>query len=405
MTLPSLSNLKRWGIKHVGRCPLCNKLNVTAAHVLSNCRVALRQKRYTWRHDNILAAVAKDIYGLVNRTNRRNSSRPTPDHISFVKAGQHKKPAASLRSLLTKSKSTDWNVNIDFNRSLTIPPCTGVDTLLRPDIVIYSAVDKIIIWGELTVPMEQNMLDAYLRKTARYADLKTQLKLAGWTVYNLTWEIGNLGFISKKCDAFLRTIGFSNTQRRFIRKRLSKLALRSSYYIWMSRHNQQFQPPTLITQPVPPHIHAYPAAPKHLSSRSTHTFLASLPPIPKPTLPVHPVPGGLSDVSSLSCGDLSDFLRELPIPSPHEKKHRHHTPPPPTTQTRAGNWDSFDTSDLLACEENFEVEEEILNLSQSHRAPPTESKHLHTPLPTQYSDPHPESEYELAEELGAYSDF
>ena len=173
MTLPSLSNLKRWGIKHVGRCPLCNKLNVTAAHVLSNCRVALRQKRYTWRHDNILAAVAKDLYGLVNRTNRRNSTHPTPDHISFVKAGQHKKSAASLRSLLTKSKSTDWNVNIDFNRSLTIPPCVWVDTLLRPDVVLYSAVDKIIIWGELTVPMEQNMLDAYLRKTARYADLET----------------------------------------------------------------------------------------------------------------------------------------------------------------------------------------------------------------------------------------
>ena len=99
MTLPSLSNLKRWGIKHVGRCPLCNKLNVTAAHVLSNCRVALRQKRYTWRHDNILAAVAKDIYGLVNRTNRRNSSRPTPYHISFVKAGQHKKKNSGIPAI------------------------------------------------------------------------------------------------------------------------------------------------------------------------------------------------------------------------------------------------------------------------------------------------------------------
>ena len=145
MTLTSLSNLRRWGIKRVGKCPLCDKLNVTAAHVLSNCRVALRQQRYTWRHDNVLAAIAKDIYGLVNRTNKNNSTRTPPGQISVVNAGQHKKTHTTLRSLLTKPNSTDWNVNIDFNRSLTIPPCTGVNTLLRPDIVIYSAVDKIII--------------------------------------------------------------------------------------------------------------------------------------------------------------------------------------------------------------------------------------------------------------------
>ena len=125
---------------------------------------------------------------------------------------------------------------------------TGVDTLLRPDVVFFSTRDNVIIWGELTVPLERNMLDAPLRKTLRYAQLKTNLKTVGWTVYDNTWEIGSLGFISKKCESFLRSLGFSNSQRKHMRNRVSKLALRSSYYIWMARHNIHFHPPTLVKQ-------------------------------------------------------------------------------------------------------------------------------------------------------------
>ena len=190
-------------ILRVSTLLVCGKLNVTADHVLSNCYVALHQGRYTWRHDNMLAAIATDLYGLVNRANRSNSKPRIPYHISFVKAGQSKKLTKTTKSLLTKSAITDWKVNIDFNRTLTIPPIVGVDTLLRPDVVVYSLINKVIIWGELTVPLERNMLDAHLRKIMRYSDLKTLLKTAKWKVYDYTWEIGSLGFISKKCDSFL----------------------------------------------------------------------------------------------------------------------------------------------------------------------------------------------------------
>ena len=90
MTLPSLSNLRRWRIKRVGRCPICGKLTVTAAHVLSNCYVALHQGRYVLIHDNMLAAIETDVYGIVNHVNRANTKPRTPYHISFDKAGQHK---------------------------------------------------------------------------------------------------------------------------------------------------------------------------------------------------------------------------------------------------------------------------------------------------------------------------
>merc|ERR1711994_725479 len=52
--LPSPNNLRRWGFKSHGRCPLCNNRCATSAHILSNCYIALIQDRYTWRHDNVL---------------------------------------------------------------------------------------------------------------------------------------------------------------------------------------------------------------------------------------------------------------------------------------------------------------------------------------------------------------
>ena len=56
-----------------------------------------------------------------------------------------------------------------------------MDTLSRPDIVIYSVSKKRLIWLENIVPLERNIIDANLRKVTRYANLKTNLKLRGWT--------------------------------------------------------------------------------------------------------------------------------------------------------------------------------------------------------------------------------
>ncbi len=179
MTLPSLSNLRRWGIKRWGTCPLCGKPNVTMAHVLSKCIVALRHKRYIWRHDNVLATIANDLYGMANRSNRQNTTKRPPTKPSFVTAGTNHKTKSKNTSLLTRIPCTDWQVNIDFDSSLTIPVSTGVDTILRPDVVLYSDHDKQIIWGELTVPLERNILDAHIRKKCPLCRAESKLK-NGW---------------------------------------------------------------------------------------------------------------------------------------------------------------------------------------------------------------------------------
>ena len=108
---------------------------------------------------------------------------------------------------------------------------------------------KRIIWLENTVPLERNIVDAQLRKTARYAKLKTALKLKGWTVEDFAIEIGALGFIAKSFDFALRRLGFGNTQRKHIRKVAGKLSLKSSFNIWCNRFSSDFIKPNLTPEP------------------------------------------------------------------------------------------------------------------------------------------------------------
>ena len=210
-SLPSPSNLRRWGVKVEGRCFLCSKNGATAAHILSNCYIALTQNRYTWRHDNVLICIHKDLVGLVSKINRRNASRIIPPlrQQRFQKKGDRKlKCQIEFRSILGAKNASDWQINFDFFNNPTIPGLTHVDTLSRPDIVIFSVSTKTLLWFEETVPLERNIIDAATRKAARYAKLKSEIMLKGWTVRDFTFEVGALGFISKSFNYMLNVLDF-----------------------------------------------------------------------------------------------------------------------------------------------------------------------------------------------------
>ncbi|GFO15296.1 reverse transcriptase [Plakobranchus ocellatus] len=72
--LPSNVNLVRWGKKDDPTCPLC-KGRQTTEHVLSSCKVALSQGRYTWRHNRVLQGLASVISTARNQPlfNKLNS--------------------------------------------------------------------------------------------------------------------------------------------------------------------------------------------------------------------------------------------------------------------------------------------------------------------------------------------
>ena len=102
---------------------------------------------------------------------------------------------------------------------------------------------------EETIPLERNFVQARLRKEKKYADLKTLIELKGWVVYDHTFEVGALGFIAKTFERVLRSLGFVSKRRKAMRKLAAKIALRSSYYIWANRFNQEFLAPCLVPTP------------------------------------------------------------------------------------------------------------------------------------------------------------
>ncbi|GFR88381.1 reverse transcriptase [Elysia marginata] len=58
--LSSNKNLVRWGMSDDPTCPLCHGRQTTE-HVLSKCKVALSQGRYTWRHNRVHQELASVI--------------------------------------------------------------------------------------------------------------------------------------------------------------------------------------------------------------------------------------------------------------------------------------------------------------------------------------------------------
>ena len=59
-TLSTRDNLKLWNKSTSDKCALCGNRDSTL-HTLTGCKVALDQKRYTWRHDNIVKNIADSI--------------------------------------------------------------------------------------------------------------------------------------------------------------------------------------------------------------------------------------------------------------------------------------------------------------------------------------------------------
>jgi hypothetical protein len=58
-TLPTFTNLRRWGKHALVNCQLCgNMVKQTLFHGLIHCKHTLDQGRLTWRHDSVLNHIA-----------------------------------------------------------------------------------------------------------------------------------------------------------------------------------------------------------------------------------------------------------------------------------------------------------------------------------------------------------
>ena len=121
--------LKLWGYTQVATCALCNHIQCTLHHLLVNCEYALKQGRYTWRHDSVLFDIEIALSKLIQSFN--NNKKPScfaevakKDYKrSFLRAGESKKKSAATerksRSLL--EHANDWKLQVDFEDRKLVP--------------------------------------------------------------------------------------------------------------------------------------------------------------------------------------------------------------------------------------------------------------------------------------------
>ena len=82
--------MKLWGYV---ACALCGAEKCTLHHVLVNCKFALDQGRYTWRHDSVLVNIQNKLRESIVAFNRKKPSTFAEEtraafKASFVKAGE-----------------------------------------------------------------------------------------------------------------------------------------------------------------------------------------------------------------------------------------------------------------------------------------------------------------------------
>ena len=239
-TLASPANLERWGLSSTNDCCLCGVSPCTVSHILSGCNVALGQGRYRYRHHCVLKVICHHIGAFIN--NRTNVEPVSERGIHFVVAGtkgRRQKKLSKLSGLLYWAQ--DWTLIADLKKRLVFPRHIvdlRPDKELRPDIVIYSDVKKVVIMIELTCPCEENFDKRHKYKLWKYNGLLGDCRSAGLSAHLFAIEVGARGYTAQSLTACLRSLRLRN---RFLGSCLSDAgdeALRSSFWLWFLREKE-----------------------------------------------------------------------------------------------------------------------------------------------------------------------
>jgi len=187
---------------------------------------------------------------VLSRIKEQNSQEPLPpdvQSIRFVPAGSNppsvRRKHAGLGLL---SRANDWQCLVDYSGKPIIFPPSITATEQRPDIVIWSEMSKTVFLIELTIPNEDNIVDAEFRKKTRYDGLLDACRLAVWDAHLFTVEVGVRGFVAGSLRKCLKVLDVSNPSIRRTSSAASKTALRCSYSIYLARNLPEWTPLELL---------------------------------------------------------------------------------------------------------------------------------------------------------------
>jgi hypothetical protein len=246
--------LRLWGYTTKAFCPLCGGSQCTLHHILVNCQVSLKNKRYTWRHDSILANLEPVLQKRISEANNI-VFKPVvipPIQRSFVKEGQAaNKTTSKLKSSCLLIGAQDWELLVDFDHKKIVFPTIIYSTSKRPDIIIWSLSLRKVILIELTCPAEEGIENARVRKEARYQTMCDNINESGWKCTLMTIEVGARGFIAFSVRKCLKHLGFSKRSSSMICKTLSLVVAKCSCAIYTARDTKFWrQQELLVLNPI-----------------------------------------------------------------------------------------------------------------------------------------------------------
>ena len=117
--LPTPQNKNLWYRTDVHCCHLCGEKG-TLNHIMTGCKIALAQGRYTWRHNNVLRILGE----YVDSKRKEINSLPWKKRswIKFQKSGDQSKPAKPVMQDSFLGGARDWKIQIDLPGTPVIVP-------------------------------------------------------------------------------------------------------------------------------------------------------------------------------------------------------------------------------------------------------------------------------------------
>ncbi|KAL5272884.1 hypothetical protein ACHWQZ_G000901 [Mnemiopsis leidyi] len=153
-TLVTPSLAAKWDEAEDGMCKLCRTERGTLQHILSGCKVALEQGRYTWRHDKVLNQIQSQVaYHLDKRVNNPK------------------------RSVSLQSSTIEY-------------------------------------WVRKCWSKEERISAAHELKLDRYSGLQVECQENGWSCYNMAVEVGARGVVAESLIKAAAAIGMRGRARK-----------------------------------------------------------------------------------------------------------------------------------------------------------------------------------------------
>ena len=257
-TLPSEQNLALWKYKTGSSCVLCGEQQPPSLiHVLNCCTVALKQGRYTMRHDSVLACLEPALRRQLDAINTK-SIRIPDGKIRFVKEGAAPRKELSNSSFRPSPPSDpftrllgrhrDWQLLVDLAgspSSYSVMPPQIAAFSGRPDLIVYSESGKVVLFAELTIPSPTGISAAERRKLLRYKDL-AQACQPGWKCFLRTVEVSSLGFLGVNMHMFLKSMFLPKYEARQLKADMENVVRRCSYYVFLSRQTHEWAGPAYL---------------------------------------------------------------------------------------------------------------------------------------------------------------